>query len=101
MMSDEFQKEFTAKERFEIVASLSDLLSLIVTPVKLESAERWPRKQAAGTLMEWATVGVSGIVCVFDLSNAIEVFSTMWWTGFLSRNLTPLLEKATVCSFLN
>jgi len=40
MMSDEFQKEFTAKERFEIVASLSDLLSLIVTPVKLESAER-------------------------------------------------------------
>jgi len=39
MISTEFQKEFAAKEKLEIVASLSDLLSLIVTPVKLESAE--------------------------------------------------------------
>jgi len=48
--------------------------------------------------MERATGGASGIVCVFDLSNATEVLSTMWWTGFLSRGLSALLENTTVCS---
>jgi len=44
--------------------------------------------------------GISGIVCVSDLSNATEVLSTMWWTGFLSRGLSALLENAKVFSLL-
>jgi len=54
----------------------------------------------AGTLMERATVGVSGIIYVFDLSDATEVLCTMWWRGLLSRGLSALLENATVSSLL-
>ena len=48
--------------------------------------------------MEWATGGIPGIFCVSDLSDAIEVLSTMWWRGLLSRGLSALLENATVFS---
>ncbi len=50
----------------------------------------------ARTLMERTTGGISGIVCVFDFSDATEVLSTMWWRGLLSRGLSALLENATV-----